>query len=94
MQLEPWVPPCIVFGWWFSAWKLWGVWLVVIFVLPMVLQNPSAPPVLSLIPPLGTLWSVQWLDANIHLCAFRLCQRLSGDSHIRLLPACTSKYPQ
>jgi hypothetical protein len=25
MQLEPWVPPCVLFGWWFSSWELWGV---------------------------------------------------------------------
>ena len=24
MCLEPWVPPCILFGWWFSPWELWG----------------------------------------------------------------------
>jgi hypothetical protein len=23
MQLEPWVPPCVFFGWWFSPWELW-----------------------------------------------------------------------
>ena len=28
MQLEPWVPPCALFGWWFSPWELWGYWLV------------------------------------------------------------------
>jgi hypothetical protein len=22
MQLEPWVPPCVIFGWWFSPWEL------------------------------------------------------------------------
>ena len=22
MQLEPWVPPCVFFGWWFSSWEL------------------------------------------------------------------------
>jgi hypothetical protein len=22
MQLEPWVPPCVPFGWWFSPWEL------------------------------------------------------------------------
>jgi hypothetical protein len=27
------------------------------------LQTPSAPSILSLTPPLGTLWSVQWLSA-------------------------------
>jgi hypothetical protein len=25
MQLEPWVPPCVFFGWWFSPRELWGV---------------------------------------------------------------------
>jgi hypothetical protein len=29
MQLEPWVAPCVLFGWWFSPWELLGgVWLV------------------------------------------------------------------
>jgi hypothetical protein len=53
MWLELWVPPCIFFGWWFRPWELWGIWLVDI-VLPMGLQTPSAPSVLSLIPPMGT----------------------------------------
>ena len=39
------VPPCILLGWWFSFWELWGsgVWLVDIIVFPMELQTPSAP---------------------------------------------------
>jgi hypothetical protein len=24
MQLEPWVPPCVLLGWQFSLWELWG----------------------------------------------------------------------
>jgi len=54
MQLEPWVSPSI-FGWWFSPWELWlgGILL-------MGLQAPSAPSILSLTPPIGTLLSVQW----------------------------------
>jgi hypothetical protein len=24
MQLESWVPPCVLFDWWFSPWELWG----------------------------------------------------------------------
>ena len=24
MQLDPWVAPCVIFGWWFSPWELWG----------------------------------------------------------------------
>jgi len=23
MWREPWVPPCILFGWWFCSWELW-----------------------------------------------------------------------
>ena len=56
MQLEPWVPLCVIFGWWFSPWELWGYWLVDIAVPPMGLQIPSAPSVLSLTPPLGGGW--------------------------------------
>jgi hypothetical protein len=34
MQLEPWVPPCVHFGWWFSPWELWGSgWLILLFFL-------------------------------------------------------------
>jgi hypothetical protein len=60
VYMEPWVPPCILFGWWFSPWEPWGYWLVHI-VPPMGLQTLSAPWVLSLPLPLGTLCSVQWL---------------------------------
>jgi hypothetical protein len=55
------------FGWWFSPWELWGVWLVDIVVLPIGLQTPSAPSVFSLNPPLGTPCSVQWLAALIFI---------------------------
>jgi hypothetical protein len=44
------------------------VWLVDVFVLSIGLQTPSAPSVLTLTPPLGTLCSVQWLSASIHIC--------------------------
>ena len=68
--------------------------MVDIVVLPMGLQTPSTPSVLSLTPLLGTLPSVQWLAVNIHLCICKALQGLSGDSHIRLLSACTSWHPQ
>jgi hypothetical protein len=58
IQLEPQVPPCVFFDWWFSSKDLWGYWLVHIDVPPMVLLTPSAPSVLSLAPSLGTLCSV------------------------------------
>jgi hypothetical protein len=34
IQLEPQVPPCVFFDWWFSSKKLWGYWLVHIGVPP------------------------------------------------------------
>jgi hypothetical protein len=65
MQLEPWplhvyslvgglVPGAL------------GVLLLHVVIRPMGLQSPSAPLVLSLAPPLGTLCSVQWLTESIH----------------------------
>jgi hypothetical protein len=42
--------------------------LVDIVVLPVGLQTPSAPSVLSLTPLSGILCSVQWLAASIHIC--------------------------
>jgi hypothetical protein len=50
-------PTRVFFGLLFSPWELWGVWLVCIVGLPMRLECPSAPSVLLLTLPLG---SVQW----------------------------------
>jgi hypothetical protein len=68
--LEPWVPPWLL-GWLFRPSELW---LLDIAVLPIGLQTPSAPSVLSLIPPLGTPWPVQWLAESICFC---ICQALA-----------------
>ena len=68
MLLEPWVPPCALFGWWFSPWELWGFWLVDIVVLPMRLQTHSAPTALSLLSTLGSTLSGQCLAVYIHIC--------------------------
>ena len=68
MQLEPWIPPRVLFSWWFSPWELLGVWLVDNVVLPMALQTPSAPTVLPLTPLLGSLCSVWWLALSITIC--------------------------
>jgi hypothetical protein len=27
LQLEPCVAPCVLFGWWFSLWELWGYFI-------------------------------------------------------------------
>jgi hypothetical protein len=71
MQLEPQVPPCVFFGWWFSPRELWMYWLVHFVLPPMGLQTPSAPWVLSLAPSLGNLCSFQWMAVSIHFC---ICQ--------------------
>ena len=60
--------------WWLSPWELLGYWLVHIVVPPMGLQTPSAPWVLSLDPPLGTLCSVEWLAESVPLC---ICHALA-----------------
>ena len=74
VQLEPWVPLCVLFGWWFSPWEIWGVWLVGTVVLPMGLQTPSALSILFLNPPLGTPCSVQCLAVSMHPY---ICQALA-----------------
>jgi hypothetical protein len=38
MQLELWVPLCVLFGWWFSPREFWGYWLVHVVVPPMRLK--------------------------------------------------------
>jgi hypothetical protein len=88
MQLESWVPPCILFGWWFSPWELWGYWLIHITVSPMGLQNLSVPWVLSLAPSLGTLCSVQWITVSIHFC---ICQALAEPLRRQLYQAPVSR---
>jgi hypothetical protein len=89
MQLEPWVIPCVLFGWWFSPWKLWGGCLVHIVVSPMRLQTPLAPWVLSLVLPFGILCSIQWLAERIHLC---ICQALVVSLRRQLYQAPVSKH--
>ena len=90
MLVEPWVPPCVFFGWWFNSWELWGVWLVDIVVFPMGLQTPSAPSFLPLVPPLESpTLSKGWLQASTSLLV-RFWQSLSGDNYIRPLSASTS----
>jgi len=66
MQLESWLPPCVLF-----VGGLVPGSSGVPVVLPTGLQMPSALSVLSLTPPLGTQFSVQWLAESIHLC---ICQ--------------------
>jgi len=52
MQLEPWVPPCVHFGSWFSPWESGGSgWLILLFFFG--LQTPSAPSAPSLNSSIG-----------------------------------------
>jgi hypothetical protein len=63
-------------------------WLVDIVVLPIGLQSPSAPSVLSLTPPLRTLCGVQWLARSILLC---ICHILTEPLKRQLYQASVSK---
>jgi len=96
MQLESWVSPCVLIGWWFSPGELCGVWFVDIVVLPIGFPKHSAPSVLSLTPPLVSLscaHSVGWLKTSASILV-RYWQNLSGDNYIRLLSASTYWHQQ
>jgi hypothetical protein len=89
MQLKPRVAPWSLFGWWFNPWELWEVWLVDIVVLPMGLQIPLLPSLLSLTLPLGTPCSIQWLTVSICLC---ICQDLAEPLRRQLYQTPVSKH--
>ena len=82
MHLEP----GVLFGWCFSPRELW---LVHIVVPPMGLQTPSVPWILTLVPLLVTLCSVQWLAESIHLF---ICQALVELLRRQLYQASVSKH--
>jgi hypothetical protein len=63
--------------------------LIHIVVPSMGLQTPSVPWVLSLIPPLGNLCSVQWLAESMHLC---ICQALVEPLRRQLYQTPVSKH--
>ena len=63
--------------------------MVHILVPPMGLQTLSAPWVLSLVPPLGTLWSVQWIIVSVHFC---ICQALTEPLRRQLYQGTVSKH--
>ena len=96
MWLGPWVPPCVLFGWWSSPQGAPGglsCWTVAP-PPPMGLQNPSASSVPSPTPPSGTCGQSNgwlWASASVFVS---LWQTLSGDSHIRLLSTSTSDHLQ
>jgi hypothetical protein len=71
IELEPQVPPCVFFDWWFSSKELWMYWLFHIDVPPVELQTPSGPWVLSPDPSSGTLCCIQWIAVSIYFCIFQ-----------------------
>jgi hypothetical protein len=38
IQLEPWLSPCVFFGWWFSHREIWRYWLVQISLFPRAIM--------------------------------------------------------
>ena len=88
MQLEPWVPSCVFFDWWFRPRELCGYWLVHIVLSPMGLQTLSGPWELFLAPSLGTLCFVYWMAVSIHFC---ICQELAEPFRRQLYQAPVSK---
>ena len=62
MWLEPWVPPCVLFRWWFSTWELWGDWLVHIVVPPMGLQTTQVNHMKSIY---NVIWSFISITFNM-----------------------------
>jgi len=93
-QLEPWVPPCVFFGWWFGPWELWGN-LVGWYCSSYGVANPfSFFSPFSDSPQWGPrAQSKGWLWASA-LVFVRLWQSLSGDSYNRLLSGSTSWHLQ
>jgi hypothetical protein len=63
-------------------------WFILLFLL-WGCKTPSAPWVHSLAPPLGTLWSVQWMAVSIHFC---ICQALTKPLRGQLSEAPVSKH--
>jgi len=89
MQLEPWIPPCVFFDWWFSPRKLWGYLLVHIIVPHIGMQTPSAPWVHWGPCVLSNGWL--WASTSVFV---RHWQSLSQDSYISLLPTSSCWHPQ
>ena len=93
--LEPWITPCVLFGWWFSHWELWGVligWCCSYYGTsnPFSSFSPfsnSSIADLVLRPVVGCEWS----STSVFV---RLWKRLPRDRYIRLLSASTSWHPQ
>jgi hypothetical protein len=77
MQLEPQVPPCVFFDWWFNPKELWESWLVHIEVPPrhhslnIIIQLPAPPQslpslVIDKVPALGSpSFAISPLSQNI-----------------------------
>jgi hypothetical protein len=86
---EPWVPPCLVFGWWSSPEEFWGIWTGDTVSFPMGLQTASATSVPSPTPPRGTsAHSNAWL-----LASTTLCQALAVSQETAMSGSCQQALP-
>jgi len=82
--MESRVTQTILFDWWFSLGSSEEVSLVSIVVFPIGLFTPSAPSVLSVTPPLGPPFSVQWLTVST-LISITLAEPLKRHSYLEEL---------
>ena len=89
MQLEPWIPLCVFFGWWFSPWEFCGLLVSSYCYSSYRAANSSSSLVLSQAPSLGTLCSVQWMAMSIH---FYICQTLAEALRRELYQVPVSKH--
>jgi hypothetical protein len=89
IQMELRVPLCLLFGWGFSAWQLWGSGhLVGAYCCSMELQTHLAASVLALTFPLESPQSVAWLYSSTSVFV-RLWKSFSGDHYTRCFLAST-----
>jgi hypothetical protein len=94
MQIEPQVPPCVFFGWWFSPRELWRVLVSSYCCYSYGSANPFSS--------LGTFSGSFIGDLVLHpmdgyehpLLCLSGTGRASGDSYIRLLSAKSCWYLQ
>jgi hypothetical protein len=89
MQLEPRVPPCVFFGWWFSHRELWGYYLIHTDVPPMGLQTVSFSSLGTFSSSIGDPVLHPMEAVRMHFC---ICQARVGPFRRQLYQAPVNVY--